>query len=471
MRTAIIAGIFIWISLSAFADAGPFSQQLPVPPILENLSDDPETAEFEIVAQEGTKEFIPGKQTPTFAFNGDYLGPTIRVRNGQKVSITVRNELEEMTTVHWHGLHIPGEMDGGPHQMIEPNGVWTPIFSIVQQAATLWYHPHPMGKTGEQAYKGMAGLFIIDDENSTSLDIPNRYGIDDIPLIIQDRRFFEDGTFAYAAAMPDIIHGVIGDKLIINGTIQPYLKIESGLVRFRVLNGSDSSVYRISFSDDIAFRQIATDGGFLEKSVHMRNAIISPGERIEILVDFSETASEAVRLIVEINGGGVFDALQIDRIDSAAKTGIKLPASERLNTITPIAESEAVAVRTFIMETMGPQGQLTINGKKMDMDRIDFRVPLDSTEIWEITNRGMGMMMNIPHSFHVHDVQFQILDINGKAPAPHESGWKDTVLIWPNETVRIIMRFEDFTGLYMYHCHFLVHEDQGMMGQFEVFTP
>ena len=462
-RRAVLAAIV----LIALLPAAALAEKLPIPPILSGERDTSGRTVLDLVAREGTRSFLPDTVTSTFGFNGDFLGPTIRLRRGEEVAIRVKNDLDEVTTVHWHGLHVPGEMDGGPHQTIEPGETWTPQFVINQEAATLWYHPHALGNTGQQVYRGLSGLFIIDDEHSRGLNIPQNYGVDDIPLVIQDRRFFSDGRFAYAQGQPDIMHGVIGNVMLVNGAVEPELDVQAGLVRFRILNGSDSSVYRLSLTDGTILRQIASDGGFLEAPIDLESIVLSPGERAEAIVDFSDFESgESLGLSVEIYGGGALQALRIRVGSEATNQSLEIPAV--LNTIERIPESEATTTRRFVMQTMGPGGQLTINGKKMSMDRIDVRLPLGSTEIWEIQNQQMGMM-NIPHSFHVHDVQFQVLSINGEDPPPELSGWKDTVLVWPGETMRFIARYEDYTGLFMYHCHLLVHEDAGMMGQFEVF--
>jgi FtsP/CotA-like multicopper oxidase with cupredoxin domain len=459
----ILSIIFLTPVIFAQTNFTPFSSNLYIPPLLESTSNADSTKSFNLTVQTGSVSFFGGAKTPTQGFNGNYLGPTIRVKRGDKVDINVENTLNESTTVHWHGLHIPGEADGGPHQVISPKESWHPAFVVNQEAATLWYHPHLIGTTAEQVYKGLAGMFIIDDENSDNLNIPSEYGINDIPLIIQDRRFYKDGTFAYKPSRPDIMHGLIGNTIIINGSVNPYLEVPDALVRFRILNGSNSSLYRISLSDNSLFNQIATDGGFLEKAVPMDNKVLSPGERAEIVVNFADIRGDDVFLMIEIYNGKKFEALKFKKTHSSADTGISLPS--KLNTIIRIQESSTDKTRKFIMQT--GMGSFSINGKKMDMDRIDEFVNMGDTEIWEIYNRPMGMMQ-IPHSFHIHDVQFLILDRSGVAPSPSESGWKDTVLIWPGETVRFITKFEDYTGLYMYHCHFLEHEDDGMMGQFEV---
>ena len=462
---------------SAHAANGGFVTPLPIPPLLENLDKSGETARFSMEAQRGVMDFISGKPTVTFGYNGNFLGPTIRVRNGQRFSINAKNSLGQTTTLHWHGLHVPAQWDGGPRQPIADGSTWRPEFTIRQEAATLWYHPHAMGLTGEQVYHGLAGLFYIEDDFSDSLNIPKTYGVDDIPLVIQDRRFFNNGQFAYAQNMHDVMNGVIGNHMLVNGAEQPTLAVHAGLVRLRLLNGSNSSIYQIAFKDQRTFKVIASDGGFLERPVAMNSIVLSAGERAEIILDLADTAPEdELILLVDQMKGSRFEAMRI-KVDRSAESTATLPSE--LRSLDRIPESEASVVRGFTMETMAMGGgrmgmgmmgrRLTINGKKMDINRIDEQVKLGSTEIWEITNQS-AMMMSMPHSMHLHDVQFQILSRNGQAPPSHEQGRKDTVLIMPGETVRIISRFRDYTGVYMYHCHLLEHEDDGMMGQFEVIS-
>lgn len=450
----------------AFAAAPAIS--LPIPPLLENLAQTSRTAEFHLRAQRGTKGFFPGLDTLTYGYNGNFLGPTIRVRNNQRFKVRVDNTLAEETTLHWHGVHLPAQWDGGPRQPIAAGTSWFPDFTIKQEAATLWYHPHAMGSTGEQVYGGLAGLLIVEDEISDQLDLPRTYGVDDIPIILQDRRFYRDGEFAYVRNMHDIVNGVIGSHLLVNGVISPTLKATSKLLRLRLLNGSNSSIYTMSFSGLPQFHVVASDGGFLERPVPMTSIVLSAGERAEVILDLSTLEPPESTLVVDQWGGNQFAAMTIQKAQTL-KNNANLP--DRIKQVERIPESEATRTRTFVMETMGMGmmmgGRLTINGKKMDMNRIDARVELGSTEIWEIENRS-AMMMNMPHSMHLHDVQFQILDRNGRPPAAYELGRKDTVLIPPGERARIIMRFRDYKGIYMYHCHLLEHEDDGMMGQFEV---
>jgi len=450
-----------------------FNNTLPIPPLLESDVASDGTRIFAFNADAGEKSFFPGYKTATLGYNGSYLGPTIKVRGGEQVKFKIDNKLDQVTTVHWHGLHVPAQWDGGPRQVIEAGGTWNPAFRINQPAATLWYHPHAMGLTGEHVYRGLAGFFVIEDDNSDKLEIPKEYGVDDFPLVLQDRRFFEDGSFAYVQSMMDVMHGVVGNYMLVNGSLWSNLDVPRGMVRLRVLNGSNSSIYRISFNDDRSFFQVATDGGFQERPAKLKSLILSAGERSEILVDFTnDTMGAKISLFVDQMVGNRFEAMQFT-VNKTPVNTYSVP--DKLVSIDWLVESQAVKTRKFQMETMSGGmgmmrrgGRLTINGRNMDLNYINERVKLGDTEIWEIENYS-AMMMQLPHSMHLHDVQFQILDRNGKKPSPAEQGRKDTVLVQPGERVRIISRFEDYEGIYMYHCHFLEHEDNGMMGQFEVY--
>ena len=435
--------------------------------------------QLHLTVAEGSREFLPGKQTPTAGVNGPFLGPTLRLRRGEDVDLIVQNNLDEMTTMHWHGMHVPARMDGTPHQKIGPGESWTASFQVDQQAAPLWYHPHPHGNTGRHVYRGVTGLMWIDDDNSDALDLPKTYGVDDIPLVIQDRLFDDDGAFRFAVNQG----AVYGNTMLINGTWSPFLQVESRRIRFRLLNGSNARIYYIGFDDSRVFHQVATDGGFLETPLQTNRVILAPGERAEILVDFSDGAEVVLKSYPEAGlletiesffGGIGTGNLQLLKIvpQPANRASHALP--ERLNTISRIDASHAAKTRPMVLAGPlpggrgGPGGPLgpPINGKILDMARMDEVVRLGDIEIWEVSNRG-----GQPHPFHVHLVQFQILDRNGQPPTGAELGWKDTVLVPPADVVRIIMPFERYADPqipYMYHCHIMEHEDKGMMGQFLV---
>ena len=447
--------------------------------------------QFHLTVAEGTREFLPGKRARTAGVNGPYLGPTLRLRRGEDVDLIVQNNLDEMTTMHWHGMHVPARMDGTPHQRIEPGESWTASFPVHQQAAPLWYHPHPHGTTGRQVYRGVSGLMWIDDAESDALDLPKTYGVDDFPLVIQDRQFDDQGAFRFALTQG----AVYGDTMLVNGTWSPFLRVESRRVRFRLLNGSNARIYYIGFDDGREFHQIATDGGFLEAPLRTNRVTLAPGERAEVLVDFSDGAEVVLKSYPEAGfletigsyfGGIGTGNLQLLKIDPQPARRASHGLPERLSSIPRIKPEQAAKTRPMVLAgpvqggrgAQGPQGGqggrarrrgpqgIPINGKTMDMARIDEVVRLGDIEIWEVRNRG-----GQPHPLHVHLVQFQILDRDGRPPSAAELGWKDTVLVHPGELVRIIMRFERYADPevpYMYHCHIMEHEDNGMMGQFLV---
>lgn len=437
--------------------------KLPLPALLEDMNPKEKEAEFDLIVQYGKTQFIEGYEANTLGYNGNYLGPVIRVNRGDNVKINVKNSLNEPTTVHWHGLEVIGEMDGGPHQVIVPNTTWEPYFTIDQHAATLWYHPHLLHKTGEQVYKGLAGLFYIEDENSKKLDIPKDYGVNDIPLVIQDKRFTDNGNIPYDLSMSDLMNGFLGDTVLINGAINPELDLKNEVVRLRLLNGSNARSYNFNFSDNRKFYQIASDGGFLEESVEMNVVSLAPGERAEILLDLSDYNVGDKVSFRDDN----YDLMNIKITEESNKV-IKIP--KELVKVEDYNRDEIIRSRVLVMSGMGPM--VTINGKQMSMDRIDERLKLGELEEWIVINDssgmgGMRMMNSTPHPFHVHGVQFRIIEKNARTPPANERGWKDTVMVKDGEEVRILVRFKK-KGLFMYHCHILEHEDSGMMGQFLV---
>ncbi|OZU87216.1 copper oxidase [Virgibacillus indicus] len=449
------------------------SKPLPIPPLLEDLDPDPNKSEFHLTAQQGTSEILNGVESETLGYNGNILGPVIRVHKGEKVKVKMKNNLDEGTTLHWHGLRVDGENDGGPHSGIMPGETWEPEFTIDQPAATLWYHPHMMEKTAKQVYEGLAGLFYIEDEVSDSLAIPKEYGVNDFPLIIQDRKMDASDNMEYSPNMKDMMMGLYGNAFLVNGAIAPYLEVPKGLVRLRILNGSNGRTYDFSLDNSQAFNQIASDGGFLEKPIEKSAVRLSPGERAEILVDFSQYETGEKISLINTDSNVYAASASNDEMDKEElmefavtnkESGVnEIP--EQLTEIEPIEPKSAVKTREFVMMGMGTT--LTINDKQMDMTRIDEEVDFNATEIWEVSNQGAGKNGGMAHPFHIHGVQFQVLDRDGNPPPANESGWKDTVLIQPKETVRLIATFKN-KGVFMYHCHILEHEDAGMMGQYEV---
>jgi len=228
-----------------------YTKTLPVPPLLPFTTSADGTKQFQLQAQAGSTQFGTSAITGTYGYNGSYLGPTIQVKQNVNVEFTIKNQLGEATSVHWHGLRIPASMDGGPHQSIPAGGTWSPQFTINQPAATLWYHPHQLGQTGAQVYKGLAGFFLVEDTHSASLDLPKIYGVDDIPVVIQDRRINVQGEFLYMTH--DMEHmGATGDIMLANGAIQPYFKVTTDKIRLRLLNGSNARTYDFGFGGKVS---------------------------------------------------------------------------------------------------------------------------------------------------------------------------------------------------------------------------
>lgn len=441
----IITLILAFISITGYGN----DLDLPIPPILKGS---------EIKIEHGELK-LPTGIAKTMGYNGNYLGPTIVLSKGDFINFKIINKLKEDTTFHWHGLHVPAEFDGGPLQIIKKGKAWEPKFKISQPAATLWYHPHLLGKTAKHVYNGLAGMLYIKDSYSESLNIPKEYGVNDFPIIIQDRQVKRDGSFYYRPDMHEEIFGYTGNTILTNGAVEPTLTIPAGTYRFRLLNGSNSSIFRIRFSDNTPFTVIASDGGFLPETVSVSEVVLSPGERFEILKDFGK--DKQVFLVTDIYNGDSYNSLKIVTSSNEGKNY----SHPKSFTYTPVKyDRSSNSRRTFVMETR-MMGRFTINGRRMSMKRVEFKLPKNSTEIWTIRNVGFGMMQ-VPHSFHVHDVQFSIISINGRKPGPLYSGPKDTILVMPGESYEIALRFQEYTGIYMYHCHFLEHEDDGMMGQF-----
>ncbi|GHC70020.1 multicopper oxidase family protein [Streptomyces flavofungini] len=444
----------------------PFDNALAIPPLAESHVTKDGTRVFDLRMRAGEKEFKAGRRTPTWGFNGDYLGPTLRAERGEKVRVRIRNGLDEASTVHWHGMHLPAKMDGGPHQMVRPGGSWSPRWKVDQPAATLWYHPHPHGATEKHVQRGLAGMFLLDDKRSRRLALPKKYGVDDLPVIVQDVKF-DGAKFDHGHKMLRDV-GFLGDRTMVNGTLQPYREVGDELIRLRLLNTSTARTYDFGFPDDRAFSLVGTDGGALERPARMERIQLSPGERAEIVVRMRAGERTVLRSFPQDNygtawhrrfsgGDDSFDVLQL-RAAERLRPSPALPA-ELGELEVPDGEGASRA-RFFDLKRSG------INGRAMRMDRIDEVVTRGATETWTVRNHN-GM----PHNFHVHDVQFRVLEVNDGPPPPELRGPKDTVFLPNGTTMKLALRFEgpaDPKTPYMYHCHLLSHEDGGMMGQFVV---
>lgn len=424
-------------------------------------------------ASPGQGEVWPGRPTGLLTFGGAYPSPTIRVARGGTLALRLANRLGEATNVHWHGLTSPPEMDGFPTDLVAPGAARDFAVPVLERAGTYWYHPHPDGQTARQVYRGMAGFVIVEDPAEASLGLPA--GERDVPLLLQDRRSTADGSLTYAPTMMDVMSGYLGDAALANGTPEAYLSVSASLYRLRLLNGANARVFRLGFSDGRAFHVVGTDGGLLDRPVAATVVDLGPGERLEALVDFAPLAvgsSVSLRSLPfsggmgmgMMGGGAQGTEMTLVRFD-VDRPGSASAVPDRLVPLDLPDPSEAVARRSFALQMAMPPfaGNFLVNGRSFAADRIDFRVRRESTEQWDVVNPSAE-----PHPFHVHAARFRVLERSSAATGAGDLGSKDTVLVWPGETVRLAVRFGPWSGRYVLHCHNLEHEDAGMMSAFEI---
>lgn len=429
--------------------------RLKMPALVDTRS----SGRLAMVAQAGSSNFLGKTPVPTAGFSQSYLGPTILMQNGA-LAAEIGNSLDEPVSVHWHGMKIAGVHDGGPHQPVPPGKIWVPEMQINQSPATIWYHTHIHERTAAQVYSGLAGVIHITDGRDDERGLPSTYGVDDLTLVLQDRQFDGDGRMVYEPSMMDRMHGFHGNRMLVNGQYGTIAAVPKSIVRLRLLNGSNARIYTLFFDDNRPMHLVATDGGFLPQPVALDLLQLAPGERAEILVDFSADGTP----VLMSDPNQPFGVLEFATDTTLASRIEKIP--ERFETIPDDLAGREVQTRTISLDMgMGMMmgGGFSINGEAFDMDRINFDVALGSVERWIIRSSMVA------HPFHVHGVQFRVISEDGRSPRPENSGWKDTVLV-PGES-EIMARFEhpaDKEAPFMFHCHILEHEDAGMMGQFTV---
>ncbi|MCX9032465.1 multicopper oxidase CueO [Citrobacter portucalensis] len=513
-----------------------FAADRPALPIPDLLTADASNR-MQLVVQAGKSSFA-GKAATTWGYNGNLLGPAVKLNKGQSVTVDIHNQLAEETTLHWHGLEIPGEVDGGPQGIIPAGGKRSVTFTPDQRAATCWFHPHQHGKTGRQVAMGLAGLVLIEDEEIRKLMLPKQWGIDDVPMIIQDKQFSADGQVDYQLDIMTAAVGWFGDTLLTNGAIYPQHAAPRGWLRLRLLNGCNARSLNIAASDNRPLYVIACDGGLLAEPVKVTELPMLMGERFEVLVDVSDgKAFDLVTLPVSQMGMAIapFDKPHpVMRVQPLLITASgTLPDS--LTSMPSLPSLEGLTVRKLqlsmdpMLDMMGMQmlmkkygaqamagmdhgkmmghmnndnmghgnmnhgnmnhGEMgnmqhgdmgnmkhggsfdfhnanRINGQAFDMNKPMFAAAKGQHERWVISGQGDMML----HPFHIHGTQFRILSENGKAPAAHRAGWKDTVRV-EGGVSEVLVKFDHDAPkehAYMAHCHLLEHEDTGMMLGFTV---
>lgn len=454
-----------------------------------------------------------------------YLGPILRLRKGQRVRVHFTHDLPDPCIVHWHGLHVPEQADGHPRYAIDKGQRYVYEFEVHNRAGTYFYHAHTHGITAEQVYMGLAGPLIVHDEQDQALGLPS--GEHDVALVIQDRRFDAYNQFQYLSHMPERMHGFLGDRILVNGQPNFVLTVGTRPYRFRLANASNSRIYKLGWEDGTPLTVIASDGGLLEQPERLPYLMLAPGERAELWADFSHhpVGSELVMRSLAYSGveamqhggmgggmigggmggarrGGMMGrgmmgmaaggpengaAFSVFKVRVGRKEVVDLSLPGRLSTITPLRREDAANMQAprSIMLRMGHMAP-TLNGRSFEMLGVapEETIPLNSLQLIEFDNRGpmapgmMEEMMRMAHPMHIHGQQFQLVErvIDPGHEVDYatvkdgflQRGWKDTVLVMPGERVRLLKRFDDFEGLFLYHCHNLEHEDLDMMRNFAV---
>ncbi len=466
--------------------------------------------EIELIAQPDEVQVLPGQATAVWRYAGrvlkgpaealqpipdSYAGPILRFKTGQKVRIRYLNRIPQPSIVHWHGLIVPERMDGHPRDMVATGGEYVYEFEVRNRAGTYWFHPHPHGYTGTQVYGGLAGLFLISDDEERAVRLPG--GERDLSIVLADRTFDSANQLVYEAAMDHgmmgAMAGFFGERILANGRPSLAFPSASGAYRVRLLNGSNSRIYRIARSDRKPLVAIASDGGLLAAPVAKPFLVLGPAERTELWLDFyDESEGSRVALVAEPldfggAGMGMMRGMMGRGMGSGPRPATPHPFAQftvgrgrgrqappaRLSEFASVAAPEESVRREFAI-TLGHM-RWGINGRTFEMEEVApyERVRFGDAEVWEFTNRTP--MMSMPHPMHVHGVQFRVLERIGAPPGLDglrtgflDACLKDTVLVLPGERVRVLLSFDAFRGLFLYHCHNLVHGDMGMMRNYLV---
>jgi spore coat protein A len=486
---------------AARAAPAPFRDRLPIPPVLRG-------AHPRIAVREAAIQVLPGAKTRMWTFDGTFPGPTIRRRAGHRTRVTFHHELPAAAgelSVHLHGGHNRSRFDGQPggltashptslfcdipqglssrqsgnDLLIHPGGRRTYVYDLTEdgrpeRAAFQWYHDHRLDRTARNIWRGLAGMWIVDDELDESLPLPA--GERDIPLMIVDRSFDRHNqlTDPFTSRLPPN-DGVLGGCVLVNGAYLPHHRVSAQRQRLRILNASHFRAFDVHLSNGAPMVQIATDSGLMPRPARRRHVLLGPGERAELVVDFAPMAGQSVELRSGLSGDGphgrgsrpYVGALMQFRVDSR-----RLPDRTRIpRRLRPLPDwvehPSPTPDRTWTIAIGGLfKTTWTINGRTFNPARAEAFPVLGTTETWEIVNRT-----GVAHTMHMHHTDWYLLARDGQPPPPWEDCLKETFLIQPRERILVAGRFSDYTGKYPIHCHMLDHEDHGLMTQFEVVRP
>ncbi|MBB5079588.1 multicopper oxidase family protein [Nonomuraea endophytica] len=443
----------------------PFAVPLPLPPVAKPYRSDGTTDYYELVQRAAEADILPGLRTPIWGYDGKFPGPTVRARSGRRTVVRVRNTLGAPTVTHLHGGHTPPESDGFPTDLVAPGAQRDYVFPLEQRAATLWYHDHRMDYTGPQVWRGLAGFFLVGDEEEAALPLPS--GERDVPLMICDRAFHTDGTMPYPVrddgpgAREAFMGGLLGDVILVNGAPWPDLAVDRARYRLRLLNGSNARTYELALPPGGKMVVIASDGGLLTAPHPVELVRLAPGERADVVVDFAAyRVGEHVELRNLLGEEGPQSRVMRFTVAREARDDSAIP--QTLSRIERLDPATASVTRDFSFTSGSLHGHTgwMINDKPFDVRRVDARPKLGQVEIWRLTS-------DVSHPVHLHLAPFQVLSAGGEPPEG-PLGWKDTVELRETQTVEIITRFTGYRGRYVMHCHNLEHEDMAMMSTFEV---
>jgi spore coat protein A len=444
-----------------------FGLPLKIPPVLEPTVRTASHDEYAIVQRETAQEILPGRLTKIWGYQGLFPGPTIRVRRDRLAVVRHTNQLPTHTVVHLHGGVTPPDSDGYAADMVGPGASRTHTYPNRQRAATLWYHDHAMDKTGENVFRGLAGFYIVEDDEEQALSLPR--GPFDVPLLFQDRAFNADGSFAYDT----VRHmGFEGDVMLVNGVPWPKMEVSTRKYRFRLLNGSNARLLQLALNSTEPFTLIGTDGGLLAAPVTVTSLPLAMAERAEVIVDFSRYAVGTQLFLTNTREKTPFARIMRFDVVKREPDDARVPA--RLSDPGFLERPKTATTRTWSFRARFSFRELptpivwTINGKRFDLNRSDAAVSLGDVELWRFRNEAPIRFVSGPHPTHVHLAHFQIVERNGQSPLIHERGWKDTLALDVGEEVVVLLRCEQFRGRYMLHCHNLEHEDHAMMARFDV---